>query len=442
MKKLYTVEGGRLRLEMHEGQLRAWDSDARIIAVLAGSQGGKTSWGPFWLWREVQRCGAGDYIGVTASYDLFKLKMLPEIRNVFEHLLGIGRYWSGDKILELADPETGQFHAKRADDPMWGRIILRSASAEGGLESATAKAAWADEAGQDDFKLTAWEALRRRLTLYRGRVLITTTPYNLGWLKQLVEQPSSEIELINFPSTANPNFSTEEAAMLKATMPKWKYDMFHEGKFSRPPGMIYNDFIDEYREKGGHKVKPFDLPRHWARFLGVDPGIINTCKVWLAQDPETFVYYVYRESLGDRKASTEHAEDAIELARQNGEYIAKTAVGSKSEIYHRQDWEAAGIGAVLEPEHAAVEARINHVIALLRLNRLFFFDTCTGALDQMGTYSRVLDSEGNATEKIKDKEKYHFLDALGYIAEHLDFYDMTIGQMTYAAQASFGRSDY
>jgi hypothetical protein len=134
--------------------------------------------------------------------------MLPELRNVFEHVLGIGRYWSGDKIIELRNPETGKFEANRADDPMWGRIILRSAASSGGLESATGKAAWLDEFGQDDVPLTAWDAVLRRLSLSRGRILITTTPYNLGWLKQEIvdKDGSGGIEVVNFPSVENPSF--------------------------------------------------------------------------------------------------------------------------------------------------------------------------------------------------------------------------------------------
>src|SRR5690606_30690163 len=139
-----------VKLHFHDGQMRAWTSTRRIVAMIAGSQGGKTSFGPWWLAREVETCGPGDYLAVTATFDLFKLKMLPETRTVFEDILGIARYWAGDQILELCEhvwdddlgawvPLRGQFRAKRSDDPMWGRIILRSAVAKGGLESATAK---------------------------------------------------------------------------------------------------------------------------------------------------------------------------------------------------------------------------------------------------------------------------------------------------------------
>jgi hypothetical protein len=192
-----------------------------------------TAFGPWWLWREAMETGGGDHLAVTASYDLFKLKLLPTLLEVFEHILRIGRYWAGDRVLELADPDTGQFWANRSMDRMWGRIILRSADSLGGLESATARSAWLDEAGQDRFTLYAYRAIRRRLALYRGRILITTTLYNLGWVVQQIMDPAEktgavsveqighgELEytdseeadtaLIQFDSIINPTYPLEE----------------------------------------------------------------------------------------------------------------------------------------------------------------------------------------------------------------------------------------
>lgn len=451
-----TVEGTPdITLNLHDGQLETWQSAARIVAMIAGSQGGKTAFGPVWLYREVYGNGedfagrgAGDYIAATASYDLFKLKMLPALREFFEHLLKVGRYWSGDKIIELADPVTGKFLAQRADDPMWGRIILRSASSEGGLESTTAKAAWLDEAGQDEFTLDANEAVDRRLTLNEGRKLITTTPYSIGWLKQQIIDRADgvEIDVINFESIANPQFPKAEFERLRRNMPGWRFNMFMRGLFDRPPGMIFSDFKDEYRERGGHKVKPFDLPRSWARYVGVDPGVIHFCHVWLALDTENSTAYVYREGVAERKGTPEQARDLLETAAANGERVALWAVGAKSEIYHRDDFIAAGADGVVEPLYADVESRIDAVIRWLRPMRLFIFDTCTGTLDQLSTYSRELNSQGESTEKIKDKAKYHYVDALGYGIQHVPEYDeselFAIAGINYFDNPSIGNSVY
>ncbi len=90
--EIYTRDGDRLDLKFHRGQWRAWDSDKRFVFVLAGTQGGKTSFGPWWLQREIYGdetrpgMGPGDYLAVTESFDLFKLKLLPEMRNCFETL--------------------------------------------------------------------------------------------------------------------------------------------------------------------------------------------------------------------------------------------------------------------------------------------------------------------------------------------------------------------
>lgn len=422
-KVLYTKVANVVTLYPHAAQQRALDSTARIVAMIAGSQGGKTSFGPWWLNFEIMRLiglgrGGGDYIAATSSYDLFKLKMLPELRNVFEHVLQVGRYWSGDKIIELMNPTTGKFEANRADDPMWGRIILRSASSGSGLESNTAKAAWEDEAGQDEFTVESDEAIDRRLTLNQGRKLLTTTLYNLGWVKQqIVDKADSDpdIELIQFKSIENPVFPVAEFERQKQRLPEWKFLMFFEGRISRPPGMIYSDFRDEYRDNGGHKVKPFQLSIEWPRFVGVDPGAVNTAMIWLAHNVDENVYYLYRESLDGDKSTPEHAQGAKQLATANRERVISWHVGQKAETQQRMDWTAAGAPNVFEPPIHDVESGIDRVIQLFRQFRLYVFDDCKGTLDQLGRYSRKVDSAGNTTENIKDKQTYHYLDALRYV---------------------------
>jgi hypothetical protein len=420
---LYDVVDGLITLYPHEAQQRALNSQRRIVAMIAGSQGGKTSFGPWWLYEEIMRLlkldrASGDYIAATSSYDLFKLKMLPELRNVFEHVLKIGRYWSGDKVIELMNPLTGKFEANRADDPMWARIILRSASSGSGLESNTAKAAWEDEAGQDEFTVESDEAIDRRLTLNQGRKLLTTTLYNLGWVKQqIVDKADSdpEIDLIQFASTANPVFPAAEFERQRLKLPEWKFLMFFKGEVSRPPGMIYSDFRNTYREDGGHKVKPFELSTDWPRFVGIDPGAVNTAMVWLAHDTEHNIYYLYRESLEGGKSTPEHAQGAKRLADSGKERVISWHLGQKSELQQRLDWQSAGVPNVFEPSIHDVESGIDRVIQLLRQFRLYVFDDCNGVLDQLGRYSRKVNSQGESLDEIKDKTTYHYLDALRYV---------------------------
>ncbi len=418
---LWSLEDGQLRLHFHPGQARAWRSDHRFVFVLSGTQGGKTSFGPWWLWREIYGGvnhpgrGAGDYIAGTASYDLFKLKMLPALRETFEHVLGVARYWSGDRVLELRDPQTGKFKAKRSDDPMWGRIILRSAEAGGGLESATAQAAWIDEAGQDAFSLEDWEAVLRRLSLAQGRVLATTTIYNLGWIKSEAYDRwtagDPDFEFIQFASAINPAFPAAEYERARRTMPLWRFLMFYAGQFSKPAGLIY-DCYDE--EAGGHLIDPFEIPPEWPRYVGIDFGGANTALLWVAEDPLKQVYYLYRESLEGGKTTAQHAQQAREWAKR--ENVVAWAGGAKGETQQRLDWHKEHV-PVQEPRISDVEAGIDRVYALFQDHQLYVFKNCKGTRDELGTYKRKLDKNGQPTEEIEDKRKFHRLDALRYLAQ-------------------------
>jgi hypothetical protein len=105
----------------------------------------------------------------------------------------------------------------------------------------------------------------------------------------------------------------------------------------------------------------------------------------------------------------------VDTVKQWSEHNLRAWGGAKSETQQRWDWGAAGL-PIQEPPIWEVEPGINRVIALLKERKLFIFDTCKGIIDQMGSYSRELDANGQATEKIKDKETYHYCDALRYVA--------------------------
>jgi hypothetical protein len=398
---LMQVNGSRGRLELHAGQTKAWRSDARFTFIIAGSQSGKTSFGPWWTQRKIQQRGAGDYLAVTATYDLFKLKMLPEMRHVFCDLIQGWEWVASDRLLYRPSDKS--------------RIILRSSNAPEGLESATAKAAWLDECGQDAFRLESWEAVQRRLALNQGDVLGTTTPYNLGWLKTQVydrwTKGDPDYRVIQFKSIQNPSFPRAEYERAKRTLPAWKFAMFYDGQFSRPAGLIYSDFDENI-----HLVNRFDIPPEWPRYVGIDPGAVHTALIWLARDPDKNVFYVYRESLEGERTTAQHAQEARDLAKN--ENVVAWALGSRSEEQQRWDWRAAEIAA-REPVIVDVEAGIDRVISLFKTGRLFVFRDLVGLRDELGTYSRKLDDAGQPTEAIKDKETFHRLDALRYAVQQI-----------------------
>lgn len=337
------------------------------------------------------------------------------MRQVFEHLLGIGRYWAGDKVIEIQNPETGSW-ATGASDPMWARIILRSAQAEGGLESATAKAAWLDECGQNKFRLSDWEAVLRRLSLHQGRVLGTTTLYNRGWLLSQVYNPwkagDPDFDVIQFRSTTNPAFPEAEYERARRTMPAWKIRMFYEGQFDKPAGLIYDVFDEDV-----HVIDPLPIPSDWPRTVGVDPLGAVTCALWLAWDAQARKLHVYREYYeGYGKTTADHAHDVVKAGQ--GEPIAVYVGGGPSERQARLDWQWAGV-PLQEPPISSVESGIDRVYGLLKSYGIVIHRNCKHLVADLGAYSRKLDANDEPTQDIEDKEDFHAADSLRYICAWL-----------------------
>lgn len=399
---------GTLQYHFHPGQIEAWNAAQRFVVVLSGTQGGKTTFGPPWLHREIQTRGPGDYLVVTPTFALLDKKALPEFRKLFEGYLGLGRY-IGSPTRRFEISEAGQRR-------LWGdagrayktTIWFGYASDPDSLESSTARAAWLDEAGQQIFRLESYEAIMRRLSIHEGRVLITTTPYYHGWLKEKFWDNRDGIDLIHFESIMNPAFPRAEFDRARRELPAWRFDMFYRARFTRPAGLIYASFDPDV-----HTCRPFPIPADWPRYLGLDFGGINTAAVLLAEAPDGRLY-LYRDYHAGERTAADHV--AALMAGEPGE--CEAFGGAPGEQQWRDEYRAAGLH-IRRPVVSDVEVGINRVHSLFADDRLMVFDTCTGTLDELATYSRMTDEGGRPLEAIADKSKYHRLDALRYVGAYL-----------------------
>jgi hypothetical protein len=431
---LETTRDGRLRIEFHPGQLRAWDSAKRIVCVLAGTQGGKTSFGPLWLWREIKTRGPGDYLVVAPTFPLLGRKALPEFRRMFEERrwsqrpeaepVQLGEYVGSPAARFTFSPEGCRLMFGHIPD-VSTNVYFGHASDPDSLEAATAKAAWLDEAGQKKFRLGSWEAILRRLSVHQGRILVTTTPYDLGWLKQQLWDPWMDasrnhplIDVIRFDSTENPAFPPAEYERARASLPRWKFDLYYRAIFTRPAGLIYDNFDEDL-----HKVPRFALPAAWPRFLGLDFGGVNTAGLFYAKEMDaggnhwTGRLYLYREYKAGGRTAAGHVKALLD-----GEQCRPFAVGgSASEDQWRQEFCSAGL-AVHEPAITgadSVEVGIDRVYGAHAKGEILVFDDLAGYLDEKLSYSRELDESGQPTEKIEDKDSFHLMDAERYIVGYL-----------------------
>lgn len=427
-------------LPFHLGQSLAWDTNRRYVVVSSGAQSGKTIYSPKWLLREIYHPvigrGSGDYLAVTATYDLFKIKFLPAMLRIFQDIYKVGRYWSGDKIIELRDPVSGEFLAKKVSDPMWGRIVLRSADSPGGLEAATAKAVVADEIGQERFSKKAYEAMRRRMTVYQARVLMTTTLYEPGWFLYDIVRPAKnkgeaqeifvendlgelsyvdnekkDIFLVQFDSTINPSFAKSEMDAAEEVTDDENFAMFYKGREGTSRYLIYNSYDDKK-----HLCPAFGIPPTWDRYIGIDYGGAHTCATFYAENPDSNILYCYDSYLAGQKDIKEHTKDILKKCM--GRPVLAVG-GSQSEDQWRREFSNNGI-FVVRPKIGDLEVGIDRVNATHKVDGIIYFDHLTGIIQEKETYRRIKNPEtGLPTKDIFNKGAYHYLDSERYIISEI-----------------------
>ena len=434
------LESGRWRFCPHDGQRRALDSRARFVLVLAGWQSGKTVIGPRWLLEEIVKCGPGDYLVASPTFALMDVKVVPEYWRLFQSRLRLGTMRESPRP-RFTFSEQGRQYLASINPAAWSdtstETIIRFGHAKDpdSLESATYKAAHLDEPGQKAFKRASFETIESRVAVHQGRVLMTSRPYYIGWLKAEIydrwKAGDPDYEVINFSSVDNPAFPREEFERQRRKLPGWKFRMKYLGQFERPAGMIYSNF-----SRATHCIARFPIPEEWDRFMGLDFGGVNTAAVYLAREPgppKSCRYILYRGYLSGKMTKTQHR-----TAMLRGEPGIPTAVGgSWSEDQWRLDFAEAGL-YVECPPIKGVEEGIERVFELLGGDRdvdeplkirLVIFDDLEEIIDQLESYSRVLGPDEEPTDKIENKEIYHYLDGLRYIAaEILDPYELpTVG---------------
>jgi hypothetical protein len=234
----------------------------------------------------------------------------------------------------------------------------------------------------------------------------------------LWEAGEPDYDVINVRSCDNPSFDMAEYERMKTILPDWKFEMDYNGRFTRPSGLIYKDFVPtlakyeldgnkllmDHQQKG-HLIKPFTIPDKWKRYVGIDFGAVNGCAMFIAEPPnDRGTYIVYREILG--------GNDMYEKITSYGEKI-RCIGGAPAEENIRQLWGRKKC-PVFRPYIKDLEAGILQVSELFKQNRIYIFDDLTELRRELTSYSREIDSGGNPTDAILEKNKFHHLDALRY----------------------------
>lgn len=189
-------------------------------------------------------------------------------------------------------------------------------------------------------------------------------------------------------------------------------------------GAVYADYVD-------YVVEPFEIPAHWKRISGFDPGFRDPCaNVIGAIDPRDGCIYCYDEYYVVEKPVSYHAKQlAPKFAKINLllPIQADPSVKKRNERDGRSyaDYFYSISGLYLEPGDNDILFGIAKVQDYMYAGKLKFFNTLENLKFEAGKYSYPKEGARNSNEKPIDKHN-HLWDCVRYMIAKLpqNPYDM------------------
>jgi PBSX family phage terminase large subunit len=266
---------------------------------------------------------------------------------------------------------------------------------------------WADEAGQ--MKLEAWVNFQGRLSILKGELLCTTTPYTLNWLyNDFYEQWKSgnpDYLVVQYRSCDNPYFPTEEYERVKATMDSRTFRRRYDGLFEKMEGLVYEDFIPAI-----HIIDPQEL--HFKEVLiGIDWGYTNETAIAVIGITADNSYYVIDEYYKSGKVTSEIIERIKYFQKK---YKVRFFYPDPAEPDRLEEMKRQGLfPREVNKNKDSVKRGIDEIRTLIKENRFHIFRTCRYTIDEISVYHYdAMVKEGQNESEDPVKEDDHMMDAI------------------------------
>jgi len=378
------------RVKLFEEQFDAFNFTTQFGAVIAGVQSGKTFLGAHWAGNKITKFPDKNGLICAPTYKILQQSTLEKFFQVWPELR---KYYKEQKgVIEL---------------PSGGKVFCRSADQPLGIEGMTIYWAWLDEAGM--MPRLIWAIVRSRVSLTSGQVLITTTPYNLGWLYQEFyipwkEKRDKDLSVFTWRSIDNPFFPKEFALKEKGRLRTEEFARRYEGEFRKMEGLVYDLPPEQI-------IPPLENITRKAEFIGagIDWGFRNPAAIGVGALYDNAWYVI-----GDWKETEKTTAEIIQILKnQISEFRIQRIYPDPAEPDRIKELKDAGINVA--DTNKDIKGGISTIQQKIKDKRFFVFNTCQNFLDEINSYHYPEGQEGKPFKDEPEKINDHLMDAMRYL---------------------------
>lgn len=418
----------------HPKQWEALNFKTQFGAAICGSQSGKTTVGAVWAGQRIQEEMAKPHprpglIGAPT----YKVMRQSTLQKFFEQFPNLQQFHKRqESVIEIP-------YQDKQGRMQFYPIFIRSFDRPLGVEGMSPGWAWLDEFGQCD--QLAWTVVKTRMTVTNGKIFITTTPYNMGFLYTDVYEPvrqgiekrmslftwsaydladffeelaqekkgEKKTELLQKSMSIREHLNNEKRALHPAEFKKR-----YMGEFAKKTGLVYNLEDRHYIPRE---------TRRWDKVIGgIDWGYHNPGVGVYALEGDT--WYVIGEWGGTRNTTDEIVDACKELQEEFGvsRWYADSANPEKIKQANR------GTGLYVVPfkkkrkslnkesngsTRSSIEYGTSYIGQLINENRFKVFEDLIYHRHEFESYS-FPDEPKPGQEDIPLKGNDHFMDAMRY----------------------------
>lgn len=376
-------------ITFHPKQSAAFFFKTQFGVAVAGVQSGKTFLGVYWSLKKIMDFPKENGIIVAPTYKILQQATMK-------------------KFFDIA-PTYRQFYKEQKGEinlPSGATIFVRSADNPLGIEGITAHWIWLDEGGQ--CSVLTWTILRSRVSLTKGQILITTTPYNMNWLYTDFYLPWKEkrdksFSFFTWQSIDNPHFPKEFYEQEQKRLRQEEFARRYMGEFRKMTGLIW-DLSDELIINSLDSNIKTEM-----RVIGVDWGFKNPAAIIVAYLRDN-VWTIMDEWKQSEKTT---AEIIQVIQNKLKEHKVNKVYCDPAEPDRIEECRRANL-PVYEASND-VSGGLSHIAQLIREKRFYVSNKCQEILSEMSMYQ--FEEQKDTTKPFSDKPvKFndHLCDAIRY----------------------------